>query len=120
MAFTLANNKVSLAHPPDTSVMDLHNDNASEEKNREDSKGEPSHGSASGSARRGDGIKYYDPEPHGCAHILEQLVAALHEAGLEGDPQCSRKRKRGARHFGRRDTDDSGDSDSGDEEDSKP
>ena len=36
-------------------------------------------------------IEHYDPEPPGYANILDQLVAALCDTGLEGNPQCPRK-----------------------------
>ena len=67
-----------------------------------------------------DDMEQYDPDPHGCASSIDQLVAALCEAFVEGSPQHSRKRKQIAGPFSRRDTDDSVDSDLGDEDSSKP
>ena len=54
-------------------------------------KKEPGSGGTSGSAHGHDGIEHFDPDPCGHALILEELVAALHEAGLKGDPRCSGK-----------------------------
>ena len=59
-------------------------------------------------------------DPHGCTSSIDQLVAALHEAFMEGSPQHSSKKKRKARPFGRIGTDDDVDTDSEDEEDVKP
>ena len=65
-------------------------------------------------------MEWYDSDPHGFASNIDQLVAALREAFIEGSPWSSRKRKQIARPFGGRDPADSLDSDSGDEDSSKP
>ena len=72
--------------------MDLNDDGKRGERGMTP-EGESRSGSASSSAHRCDSTEHYDPDTHRCAPILDHLVAALCEAGLEGDPQCSRKRK---------------------------
>ena len=67
--------------------MDLNDDGDRGERGRTP-KGEPGSGGASGgSAHAGTMAQSIMIQTHvGCATILDQLVAALHEASLEGDP----------------------------------
>ena len=72
--------------------MDLNDDGDRGERGKTP-KGEPGSGGASGGAHGCESTVRYDLDPRGCATSLDQLVAALCEAFLEGGPQCSRKRK---------------------------
>ena len=65
--------------------MDLNDDGNRGERGKT-SEGEPGSRGTSGSACRHDGTEHYDPDPRGRATSLDQLVAALREAFLEGDP----------------------------------
>ena len=55
-----------------------------------------------GGACRYGSIREYGPDPPGPPNILNQLVAAVCEAGLEGDPRCHRRCRLDARYPGRR------------------
>ena len=79
-----------MAHPPDASVIDIHDEGELGEKLGA-SKGEPGHGGASGSVIRHGSRGHYDPDPPRHVNILDQLVAALCDVGLEGKPQDARK-----------------------------
>ena len=41
----------------------------------------------------GNNMEQSDPDPHGCTSSIDQLVAALFEAFMEGSPQHSSKKK---------------------------
>ena len=58
------------------------------------------HGS-SGACRCG-GIGTYDPGAPGPHNILDQLVTALHDAGLDANPKCHCRQNLDAQHLGRR------------------
>ena len=53
-------------------------------------RGHSGRGGPGGACRHG-GTREYDLEPPGPPNILDQLVAALHDASLEGNPQCRRR-----------------------------
>ena len=55
--------------------------------------GRPVKGGTSGGTCRCDSMEQYDPDPRGCTSSIDHLVAALHEAFMEGSPQCSSKKK---------------------------
>ena len=70
---------------PDASVIDIQDEGKQGEKQKAP-KGEPGHGGAGGSACGCGSKGHYDPDPPRHVNILNQLVAALHDAGLEGNP----------------------------------
>ena len=55
-----------------------------------------------GGACRCGGARGYDPDPPKLPNILNQLVATLHDTGLEGNPQCQFRHRPDARYPGRR------------------
>ena len=99
-----------MAHAPDGTLLDILDEGKwKEEQNPEDAPQgkESGHGGKGngcggpayhmrGHGRRGGpggahkcgGTRKYDLEPPGPTNILNQLVAALHDAGLEGNPRC--------------------------------
>ena len=102
-----------MAYAPDARVLDILNEGKQGEENKNpegNPKGEKGHGATvdgcdgppyymgshgrrvqPGSVCVHSGTREYDLEPPGPANILDQLVATLCDAGLEGNPQHSQK-----------------------------
>ena len=112
-----------MAYAPDATVLDIldKGERGEENKNPGDPKGEKGRGAIGngcssppyhmgshsrrgepGSACRHSGTREYDPEPPRPANILNQLVAALCDAGLEGTPWCLWKLRWDTGYPGRR------------------
>ena len=65
-------------------------------------------------------VREYDLDPPGPPNILNQLVAALHDTGLEGNPHDHQRHRPDARYPDRRNPHEIEDDDSDEEEDDAP
>ena len=79
-----------MAYTPDASVIDAQDEGKQREKQKAP-EGEPGRRGTGGSACRHSSKGHYDPDLPRHVNILGQLVAALHDTGLDGNPQHSRK-----------------------------
>ena len=71
--------------------MDLTEDGESREREGTPKEKLGKGGTSSGTCRH-DNMEQYDPDPCGHTSDIDQLVAALSEAFVEGSPRCSSKR----------------------------
>ena len=81
-----------MAYASDASVIDTQ-DEAEQGEKQKAPKGEPGCGATGSNACRLSSKGHYGLELPRHVNILDQLVAALCNTGLDGDPQCSRKQR---------------------------